>query len=391
MEAQLRLRELNQSHEDLGREIASLEARQSNIPSGSSNLREQLCTTLEIDEARVPFVGELVQVREQELRWEGAAERLVHNFALSLLVPDDLYQSISHYVDKTHLRGRLVYYRVRQPDERQRPMDRRPRYLWCKLEIKADNAFQWWLQNELARRFDHHCCEGLSEFRRLPKAITPQGQIKGGGERHEKDDRHRLDDRSRFVLGWSNESKIAVLQGQQQVAATEGEQQITSIASLSSALEKLQTVRDHIRDLLKIEHFSDVEWHPVAETIARLEREQRSNEASSDTLQTLRGQLEGLLARIEERESKLEKLRDMIAELRARLKHDQENRKEALEVLTAITTEHRDALFASIAAMQTEALGDRALTVENCDRSQRQMREWLQAKIDNLVDRKNPG
>ena len=50
----------------------------------------------------------------------------------------------------------------------------------------------------------------MAEFRRATRAVTKAGQIKGGN-RHEKDDRHRIDDRSRYVLGWSNERKIEAL------------------------------------------------------------------------------------------------------------------------------------------------------------------------------------
>jgi len=38
-------------------------------------------------EADMPFAGELIQVREDERDWEGAAERLLRSFGLSLLVP----------------------------------------------------------------------------------------------------------------------------------------------------------------------------------------------------------------------------------------------------------------------------------------------------------------
>ena len=57
-------------------------------------------------------------------------------------------------------------------------------------------------------RADLECVETMAEFRRMAKAITRAGQIKGAGGRHEKDDRSRIDDRGRYVLGWSNESKI---------------------------------------------------------------------------------------------------------------------------------------------------------------------------------------
>ena len=51
----------------------------------------------------------------------------------------------------------------------------------------------------------------MAEFRRTPRAITQAGQIKGAGGRHEKDDRFRIDDRSTYVLGWTNERKIDAL------------------------------------------------------------------------------------------------------------------------------------------------------------------------------------
>ncbi len=49
------------------------------------------------DEAHfdLPFAGELIQVRPEEQAWEGAAERLLHNFGLSLLVPDRHYTALA--------------------------------------------------------------------------------------------------------------------------------------------------------------------------------------------------------------------------------------------------------------------------------------------------------
>ena len=73
-----------------------------------------------------------------------------------------------------------------------------------------DTEFAPWLERELASRADAECVETMAEFRRATRAVTKAGQIKGG-VRHEKDDRFRIDDRSRYVLGWSNERKIDVL------------------------------------------------------------------------------------------------------------------------------------------------------------------------------------
>ena len=205
------LREGRREHELLFREINSLKARRSNIPLVQINMRASMCDALGLDEDAMPFIGELIQVREEHLGWEGAIERVLHNFGLALLVSDEQYAQVAAWVDRTHLAGRLVYFRVRSPRQADMP-DLHPESLVRKLSVKPDSAFYHWLERELAYRFNYACCETSEQFRRETRAISKSGQIKTPGERHEKDDRHRLDDRSRYVLGWSNSAKIAALE-----------------------------------------------------------------------------------------------------------------------------------------------------------------------------------
>lgn len=77
-------------------------------------IRRSLCSALALGEEEMPFAGELIQVRPEEAAWEGAVERLLHSFGLSLLVPDPHYARVAEWVDRTHLTGRLVYFRVRE-------------------------------------------------------------------------------------------------------------------------------------------------------------------------------------------------------------------------------------------------------------------------------------
>ena len=67
---------------------------------------------MRLPQSTLPFVGELIAVRAEESDWEGAAERLLHGFALSVLIPDEHYAAASEWVNAHHLNGRLVYYRV---------------------------------------------------------------------------------------------------------------------------------------------------------------------------------------------------------------------------------------------------------------------------------------
>ena len=238
----------------------------------------------------MPFAGELLQVRAEESAWEGAIERLLHNFGLSLLVPDRNYSEVANWVDRTHLRGRLVYYRI-SALQRHEARTLHPDSLVHKVAIKPDSEFYAWLEQEMGRRFDVACCDTLEQFRKEQQAITRSGQIKASGQRHEKDDRHRLDDRSRYVLGWSNEAKIAVLTAQR----TEIERQIQGVAERISKFQNEQKSLGERKTLLvrldAFNNFDDLNWQPLAQQIAQLEGELRQLEAASNVLKTLNEQL----------------------------------------------------------------------------------------------------
>lgn len=105
--------EARQRHQEVAAEIDHLRGRRSNIPSRSVRLRADLCQALGIDTDDLPFVGEQLRVQESEADWEPAAERVLHNFGLSLLVADRHYTDVAAWVDQTNLGTRLVYYRVR--------------------------------------------------------------------------------------------------------------------------------------------------------------------------------------------------------------------------------------------------------------------------------------
>jgi len=150
-EQSVELHQGREQHTQLTSEIDSLKARRSNIPAEQIRMRAAMCEALELQAEEIPFAGELLQVREEAQEWEGAAERLLHNFGLSLLVPDGHYKRVSDWVDRTHLRGRLVYFRVRA-SSRGRQQALHPDSLARKLAIKPDSPFYDWLERELTHR-----------------------------------------------------------------------------------------------------------------------------------------------------------------------------------------------------------------------------------------------
>jgi uncharacterized protein YPO0396 len=344
-------------------------------------LRSGLCQALELEEDAVPFAGELIQVRPEERAWEGAAERLLHGFGLSLLVTDDLYAKVALWADRTHLGDRLVYFRVRE----QRSFAQsslHPSSLVDKLAVKPDSELYDWLQLELGRRFDYACCDGIEQFRREKQAITRAGQIKAGGERHEKDDRHRIDDRSRYVLGWSNEAKIATLE--QDCRALEARLQVggDALSRLDSERKGLQDRMARLQQLVVYDSFRELDWKPLVVEITHLEEERRQLESESDVLRTLEAQLADLETALAGTEAALDesKARQTATSVKRELAGEQA--RDCAAVLAATPDEAKAAHFPRLEALRLETQAGHTLTVESCDNREKDLREVLQARID---------
>lgn len=361
-------------------ELTGLKARISNIDEKQIAMRRSLCLALNIAEEKMPFAGELLQVRADQRDWEGAIERLLHGFGLSLLVPDQYYAKVAQWVDQTHLRGRLVYFRVREGGHGELPL-LHPDSLARKLQVKPDSPFYDWIEREVAHRFDLACCQSQELFRRETRAITMAGQIKAPGERHEKDDRHRLDDRRHYVLGWSNAEKIAALD-------KDAKQREAHLAELAGRISKLQKNQSDLKERLSIlsklgeyMDYRDLDWKSVAIVIARLEGEKHELEAASDLLKTLAAQLAALEIGLKETEGQLKVRNDKYSKTEQKI-IDANELQQQIHTLLAETTEDTLLLFALLEEMRTETLGGQVLTVESCDIREREMRDWLQSKID---------
>ena len=366
----------------LSDEIHSLEGRASNIPADGIGIRAALAEALGVDPEDLPFAGELLQVRPEASAWEGAVERLLHGFALNLLVPESLYAQVSHYVDRTHLRGRLVYLRVRHEASRAAARSVSSQSVVRKLAIKPDSGFYTFLERELAEQFDYACCESLEEFRRLPRALTPNGLIKANDRRHEKDDRYRIEDRSRYVLGWDNRAKLKALRAEQ----SELRRRLLVINGERVELEKQrQTCEQQLRAadrLLELKEFSRIDWRGTAAAIQRLEDEKRALEDSDDQLRTLREQL----AQIEQDHASADEQRQETSRRQGstldRLDQAQQGCQAAREEEASLPEPDRSAIVPLLEEWRQQVLGGDALELRFLESQQRRMREALQTKID---------
>jgi len=377
------IQNLDRNIRDLDEELRSLKNRRSNIPRKNMEIRRELCQVLELEEGELPFAGELIQVRENQSEWEGAVERLMRSFGLSMLVPLRCYKKVLRYVDKTHLQGRLVYFKVDEVSPGGiRELD--PDSLIYKIDIKSHPVFTSWLEEEIARRFNYQCCRDMKAFQHKKRAITMQGQTKSGGIRHEKDDRFAIHDRSRYVLGWSNQAKINALTAEQSELKARGETLIHKAEAISTRLREIRNQRDKVLELLRFDEFNELLWRPLTEKIQKHKEEIKAIEKGSDMLKMLREQLSQLMIDIEKREETIGNRRELLGRRQNSLLVDQDLFKKCRESTYEYAVEERKDVFAQLRIMKDEALPEKKLTIENMDKSQSLMRNWIQSRLDTL-------
>ena len=367
-----------QEHEALTAEITSLQGRRSNIDAQQITIRTALCQALQLREDSMPFAGELIEVRDEERDWEGAAERLMHNFALSLLVPEAHYARVAEWVDQTHLKGRLVYFCVRAA----KPADLPSAHLDAlvrKLTIKPDSPFYAWLEQAVWQRFNVVCCSTQEQFRREPKAITRAGQSKGG-ERHEKDDRHRIDDRSRYVLGWSNTAKLDALNAKKRGLEARLAHTGKQLADVGREQDDIKERLNTLAKLVEYRDYAELDWQAIALEVAKLSDELAALKAASDVLQALTKSLADLEAELQATEKQLAEQRERRAKTEQKTS-DMQTLRSQTETLRGDWAK-QDAIALRLVILQSEILGEQTLTIESCDNREREMRDGLQKAID---------
>ncbi|MCK4492606.1 MAG: ATP-dependent exonuclease SbcCD, C subunit-like protein, partial [Methylococcales bacterium] len=364
----------------LDEELSSLQARQSNIPLNNLRIRQQLAETIGIAEDELPFVGELLKVDETEQLWEGAIERVMHTMALSLLVSETHYSKVAHYVEKTHLKGRLVYFRVQTKIERFETPVRES--LFHKIRIKTDSPFYEWLAQQIAVRFDYYCAAQLDDFRRQPKSITQQGQIKSGQSRHEKDDRHSIHDRSRFVLGWDNKAKIKALKQTLIAVQRKGADCLTQRKVLDQHLHVLRQQRDKARDLLNVEHYDSIDWQAISVKIERLLTEKDQIENNSNILKDLQTQLSENLQQVLAQEEKIFSSTKEGAKVETLLGVANNLLALSEQTVLQLSSEEQAFSFPRLDKIQPKALPNTTITIANSDDKRTVMRKWIQATLD---------
>jgi len=253
-------------------EIASMETSTSNIPSFLLDIRDRLARALRVAPEKLPFAGELMEVRPDDGKWQGAMERVLGGFATSILVEDRYYEQATRWIEEEHLGARVFYNRIPAGGQTAGNQNVGATSLVRKLQF-AKTPLAEWVREELKARFDYECMEDLQKFRASTRpAVTLKGQVKHSFVRHEKNDRFDVNNRKHWVLGLDNTAKLAAYR---EDAAALG----MTIAGLQTKLQEAQD--DAERDALSLQHcviianatWADIDVASVAQRIDKAEKE----------------------------------------------------------------------------------------------------------------------
>lgn len=263
--AEKRFRDARDELTRMRQELEAAGSRDSNVPLEQSALRHRLAEAVGVEDSELPYAAELLAVAADAPEWEAAAERLVRNFALSIIVPEDRYRAVASWVDSNDMRGRLDYHPV--PAASSATADPDANTLASVLDVRPDHYASTWLRAQINRRFGHRLVDSSDELKSHNRAVTRAGQVKQGTQ-HTKDDRPNLAGRRHYVLGWDTAARRAHL-----------EQSIPKQQALVDTLERdaneatrLRTERQSIRSAITqiAERFADLGIADVARANQRV-------------------------------------------------------------------------------------------------------------------------
>ncbi|MDC3336017.1 hypothetical protein OAV71_05865, partial [Opitutales bacterium] len=350
----------------------------------------------------LPFVGELIQVVPDEVKWTGPIERLLREFSLTIVVPQKLAEEAEAFFEVNHLGERLSFI-CPQSDRKNPKLHDDSVVAKLSLRPELEKSRQSWLRSELAERFPHICREERDqEFSKNPFALTVEGLVKSEGVLREKDDSRLIDDATTWVMGWDVNPKQRTLDDS---LIKWREELDNSGRAMREAESERLFLRIKLRSGAQLQacanEFSDIDQIGLATRIADLEEEERVIVGGSDVLRKLKEdrdsasihldesqnirdevlqRIGGVEARAERNESRMTSLRSLLIKSMDEFIEDTFGEKDASEEDREAAEERRDSLFKEIA----KGFGEPTEKPDDIEEAARSATHKLESKIHKL-------
>ena len=294
--------------------LNTLQKNKNNISGRVAEIREMILQEIDAKPEEIPFIGELIKVKDSEKVWENSIEKILHNFALRLVVPEKYYRQVSQFVNNHDLQGRIVYQRYENTTllTNFQFRDYNENSLIEKIEFNPQSIYSEWIQDVIIENYNYICVDDLDEFYRYSKnVVTKEGLIKSTHNKHEKDDRPQINRRENYVLGWDNKEKIAAIRELVKRLQTKQKDAIQKKREIEAKITEVGKRKDNFNDIFKLfTRFEEINWEETARTIQEKKEEKEKLEAANNKVKELQEQLQKVLTTLKALENVTIKSKD---------------------------------------------------------------------------------
>ncbi|MBO6655882.1 MAG: AAA family ATPase [Pseudomonadales bacterium] len=235
----------------------------SNIPADYQKFRQDLASALALPERSLPFIAELLSVKEEESSWRGAIERAIGGHRLRLLIADTHLKNAIRWINSRHNK---LHVRVMNAERQSEPAVFKTDGFSRKLEFKKHEHREA-VKHHLAQ-IDLHCVETTDKLQNTPFAMTIEGTMSGRKGYFDKQDQKHLS--SGWVTGFNNKDLLASLEAQHKELDSQRKSLTKEREDLESQLKEFETAISQISLLLDVS-FEKIDTSEQLATIRDLE------------------------------------------------------------------------------------------------------------------------
>lgn len=373
---------LKEQFDNVSNELNILRSQKNNITGSPARIRNELLEFTGASESEIPFVAELIKIKSDAREWEPAIERVIHNFALRLIVPNEYYRQVNQYVNEHDLKGRIIYQRFDKREVSPRIFQQiDENELIDKLEFRP-STYTEWVQNEIFGKFNFICTDDMELFRLSEKALTRQGLTKNAS-RHEKDDRPEVKRRQQYVLGWDNKEKLAILKED----AVELNLKITEagkrIAYVKNSQLRIRKDEEALTRFVEHDAFKKIDWWSLSSQIQQNKVKIEELEKTNDRVNTLKKQRDQLVDTLGRLAKDLDLMKTSLNNIESGISHQQQKLRETKDTIIRYP---ETGIENNLVLFEKEFVPEKELTVNEIDHFRSKVQQKIGGAITNHKD-----
>jgi uncharacterized protein YPO0396 len=319
----------------------------------------------------------MLDVKETERAWQGAIERALGGLRTTLLVPQKHYSKVTHWLNSRHTG---LHVRAQVVLESHEPASKFTEFQdngYLRKLVWKEHPYRDWLKGHL-KRFDLQCVSGMETLDKTPFSMTQQGLIHLEKGRFEKKDQKKIDDRRGWCLGFSNKSRLALLNRDKKQA----EQQLLELYDQS---ERVRAAWDEVLDRERLwQSLQDYQWKQI--NVPYWQQRTQSLQSEVDALEASGGDLAQAKTRWEAAKEEQGRLKQEVAGLLAKRGGLDNQKSQASKQVEHYQAQAAVGITEEAKTLLVARVGE--ITLETADQ-QRVLEQALEKELETVRSRKS--